>query len=65
MHIQGRWSSGRAGGAVKELTVMQTKKNKNIVTKYVCFCSSTMLTAKIITEIIELILNFPGVLIAV
>ena len=28
-------------------------KNKKIVAKYVCFCSSTMLTSKIITEIIE------------
>jgi len=24
MHIKGRWSSGRAGGAVKELKVMET-----------------------------------------
>jgi len=47
MHIQGRWSSGRAGGAEGKL------KNNKIVTNYVCFCSSTMLTAKI-TEIVEI-----------
>jgi len=40
MHIQGRQSSGRAGGEVKELRAMETLK-KN------------MLTSKIITEIIE------------
>ena len=28
-------------------------KNTKIVTNNVCFCSSTMLTSKIITEIIE------------
>jgi len=55
MHIQGRWRRGWAGGAVKELTAMET---------YVCFCSITMLTAKIITEIIDFIVNFPGVLMA-
>jgi len=49
MHIQGRWSSGRAGGAVKELKAMEAYKKQKIVTKCICFCSSTMLTAKIIT----------------
>jgi len=33
-------------------------KNKTIVTNIVCFCSSTMLTSKIIKEIIENNLNF-------
>jgi len=49
MHIQERRSSGR--GAVKELRAMEIYKNKKIVTNYVCFCSSTMLTTKIITEL--------------
>ena len=53
MHIQGRRSSCRAGGAVKQLREMETYKNKKIVTKYVCFCSSTTLTSKIIKKFIE------------
>jgi len=32
---------------------VETYKKQKIVTKYVCFCSSTTLTSKIITEIIE------------
>jgi len=36
---------------------------QKIVTNYVCFCSSTMLTSKIIIEIIEK-LNFLGARIA-
>jgi len=34
------------------LRAMEAYKKK-IVTNYVCFCSSTMLTSKIITEMIE------------
>jgi len=45
--------AGRAGGTVKQLRAIGTYKNKNIVTNYVCFRSSTMLTSKTITEIIE------------
>ena len=48
------------GGAKKQLRSMETYKNKKIVTKYVCFCSSTMLTSKIITEIIEKHSKFSG-----
>ena len=51
MNIQGRQSNGRAGGAVR--VKWKLIKNKKIVTNYVCFCSSTTLTSKIITEIIE------------
>jgi len=47
---QGRQSSGRAG-AVTKLRAME--KNNKIVTNYACFCSSTILTSKILTEIIE------------
>ena len=36
------------------------KKTKKIVTYYVCFCSSAMLTSKIITEIIENHSEFSG-----
>jgi len=49
LHIEGHRSSGRAGGAVKELRAMETYKKQKIVTSYVSFCSSTMLTSKIIT----------------
>jgi len=35
-------------------------KNKKIVTSYVCFCSSTSLTSKIITKIIENHRKFSG-----
>jgi len=49
MHIQGRQSRGRAGGAVKQLRAMETYKKQKIVTSYDCFCSSTMLTSRIIT----------------
>jgi len=48
------------GGAIKQLRSMETYKNKKIVTNYVCFCSSTMLTSKIITEIIEKHSKFSG-----
>jgi len=53
MHIQGRRNSGRAEGEVKELRAMETYKNKKVVISYVCFCSSTTFTSKIITGIIE------------
>jgi len=48
---QGRRNSGR--GVVKELRAMQAYKKQKIVTNYVCFCSATMLTSRLITEIIE------------
>jgi len=41
------------GGTVKELRTVESYKKQKIVAKYVCFCSSTMLTSKIITEITE------------
>ena len=43
------------GGAVKQFRAMETyKKNKKIIAYHACFCSSAMLTSKIIiTEIIE------------
>jgi len=38
-------------GAVKKLRAMETyKKTKKIVTNYACFCSTTVLTSKIIKE---------------
>ena len=45
-------------GPVKELRAMETCKKQKIVTKYVCFYSSTMLTSKTITEFIENHSNF-------
>ena len=39
-------------GAVKQFRAMETCKKQKIVTYYVCFCSSMILTSKIITEII-------------
>jgi len=48
---QGRQNSDR--GAVKELRTMQAYKKQKIVTKYAFFCSATMLTSRLITEIIE------------
>jgi len=45
MHIQGRRSSGRAGGAVKQFRAMETYKKQKLVTNYICF-RSTMLTTK-------------------
>jgi len=41
----------RYSGAVKELKVVKTYKKQNIVVNDVCFCSSAMLTSKIIAEI--------------
>jgi len=35
------------------LRAMETYNNQKIVTNYVCFSLSTMLTSKILTEIIE------------
>jgi len=40
-------------GSVQVLREMQTYKKKKILHQYVCFCSTTMLTAKIITESVE------------
>jgi len=63
----GRGSRGRAGGAgvgqgEQENILGQRKlmKNKKIVTNSVCFCSSSMLTSKIITEVIENHSEFSG-----
>jgi len=50
---QGRRSSSRAGGAVKDLRAMETYKKQKIVTNYACFCSATIFTSKIITDIPE------------
>jgi len=48
---QGPRNSGRTGEVVKELKAMENCK-KNF-TNYACFCAATMLTSKIIAEIIE------------
>ena len=40
-------------GSVKVLREMQTYKQHKILHQYVCFCSVTMLTSKIITESVE------------
>jgi len=40
-------------GSVKVLREMQTYKKHKILHQYVCFCSVTMLTSKIITESVE------------
>jgi len=42
-----------AQGSVKVLREMQTYKKQKILHQYVCFCSATMLTSKIITESVE------------
>jgi len=56
-----RDAGAAAGRAVKILREMETsKKKQKIVTNYVCFCSSTMLTAKILTEIREKHSEFSG-----
>jgi len=60
MHIQERRNSGRAGGVVTELRAMETYKKQKNRSQSVCFCSSTMLTSKIITEIIENHSEFAG-----
>jgi len=49
-----------AGRAVKQFRAMETCKKQKIVTNHVCFCSSTMLTSKILTEIIENPSEFSG-----
>jgi len=46
-----RNAGAAAGGAVKIFRAMETYNKKKIVTNYVCFCSSTMLTTKMITEL--------------
>ena len=48
------------GGAVKQLRAIGTYKNKKIVTNYACFCSSTTLASKMITEIIKNHSEFSG-----
>jgi len=40
-------------GSVKALREVQTYKKQKIIHQYVCFCSATMLTSKIITESVE------------
>jgi len=40
-------------GSVKILKEMQTYKKQKNIHQYVCFCSSKMLTSKIITESVE------------
>ena len=50
---QHAYKGAGAVGTVKELRAVESYKKQKIVAKYVCFCSSTMLTSKIITEITE------------
>jgi len=59
---QGRRNSDR--GALKELRTMQAYTKQKIVTNHACFCSATMLTSRLITEIIETIPKFLGARIA-
>jgi len=40
-------------GPVKALREMQNDNKEKILHQYVCFCSATMLTLKIITESVE------------
>jgi len=40
-------------GSIKALKEMQIYKKHKILHQYVCFCSATMLTSKIITESVE------------
>jgi len=40
-------------GSLKVLREMQTYKKHKIIHQHVCFCSTTMLTSKIITESVE------------
>jgi len=48
MHVQGRRNVGRAGRAVKKLMAMEAyEKQKNVVTNYACYCSTTVLTSEI------------------
>jgi len=54
---QGRQSSGRGGKEFRAMEIYKKQKNPT----YVCFCLSTRLTSKTITEII---LNFRGARIA-
>ena len=56
---QGRRNIGRArGGAVKTLRAMETYEKQKIIYQFACYCSTTMLTSKIITEPIENIFQF-------
>ena len=54
---QGRQNVDRAGGAVKSWGQWKLMKNKKIGTKYACYCSTTMLTSKIIKGTIENVLQ--------
>jgi len=40
-------------GSLKYLIKIQTYKKQNVLHKYACFCSATMLTSKIMTESVE------------
>jgi len=48
-----RHAEKTAGGAVQKLREMETYKKQTNLHQYFCFCSVTILTSKIITEIIE------------
>jgi len=56
---RGRWNNGRAGGS-KRVESNGNKKNKKNSNNYAYFCSATLLTSKIITEIIENHYQFSG-----
>jgi len=43
----------KGGGAEKEMRAMQNYKNEQIVTNFICFCSATILTSKIISESVD------------
>jgi len=45
--------AARGHGSVKVLREIQTYKKQKVIHQYVCFCSATMLTSKIITESVE------------
>jgi len=51
--VQGRRNSARSGGQWKSRGQWKLIKNKRNVTNYACFCSATMLTYKMWTEIME------------
>ena len=55
---QGRRNSSRAAGAVKKVRTMKTYENKKIVTNCACYCSTTMLTSKIIKETVDNLFQF-------
>ena len=61
---QGRRNSGKGRGAVKKLSAVETYKKQTNLYHYACLCSTTIMTSKIITEIIDNLLNFIVVRIA-